>query len=320
MKFSSENPFEEHEQLSIFLLTTDETLCQTLQGFWSSEHVRWRVFTSGRALLEKVFTEPPQILICSEESDDIGGIDVIGTVKSENIFMKICAVLILSRDTLQNVQLTDLRIDDFLLCPFDVLGAKARLEFALQRFSSVLDANPLTHLPGNTSIMHTVDRYLVEKTPIAFAYLDIDNFKAFNDKYGFSRGDEVLLVTARLLVSTVMGMDAPHKFVGHIGGDDFFFLTPPDVMEEACKHLTTVYDSLIPTFYDDDDKERGGIESHDRQGNVSEYPFMSISIGITINKDGCYSHYGEISQSLGQLKKHAKTTQGSCYVFDRRKK
>ncbi len=304
----------------IYLLTQDETLFETLQGLWSEEDVLWEVYSSGKALLERFFSDPPHMLICGESSEDLSGTDIISLVKAENVYKQVCTILVLENNSLQNFfpdKMLD--VDDFLLLPSTPVEMRARIELAWQRSTGTLDANPLTRLPGNASIMQTVEMHISDKTQFAAAYLDIDNFKAFNDKYGFSRGDEALLVTARLLVATIMDFDAPYKFLGHIGGDDFFFLVPADCVESICQRLVLAYDEIIPNFYDDEDKSSGGIISKDRMGNVQKYPFMSISISVTANMDGRYTHYGEVSQSLGQIKKICKEKMGSVYVFDRRR-
>ncbi len=305
----------------IYLLTTDDDLVDALQSLWESDTVRWGIFKSGKELLETIFNDPPHMLICSETSEDISGLEILNIVKSENVYKQVCTILILGRNELENSLSTgtgNIIVDDFIVRPVEEVEMRTRLELALQRSSCTLDANPLTRLPGNTSIMQAIERHIQDKSSFAAAYLDIDNFKAFNDKYGFLRGDEALLMTARLLVATIMDFDAPYKFLGHIGGDDFFFIMPENSIEEICKRLVATYDEIVPNFYDDEDREQLGITSKDRMGNFHKFPFMSISIAVTTNTDARFAHYGEVSQALGQLKSLCKAKAGSCYVFDRR--
>ncbi len=304
---------------TFFLLSEDMELCETLQGLWPQQDIQWEVFTSGKSLLEKLFNDPPHMLICNEHSADLSGTEIIHLVKSENVYRQICTVLLMGTEYLRaeyRGKLSD--VDDFILLPSTANEMRTRLELALQRSSCTLDANPLTRLPGNASIMQMVEKHIKEKSDFAAAYLDIDNFKAFNDKYGFSRGDEALLVTARLLVATIMNSNGIYKFLGHIGGDDFFFILPFDIMEETCQSLVSAYDDIIPNFYDDEDRANQGIISKDRAGNLHRFPFMSISISITTNTNGRFTHYGEVSQAVGQLKKICKAKDGSNYLFDRR--
>ncbi len=303
----------------IFLLCTDDDLVERFQDLWGSDEVHWEVFTSGKRLLERFFNDPPHMLICGENSEDISGLEILSIVKSENVYKQVCTILILDRDNLENsIKMGGIAVDDFLVLPVELVEMRTRLELALQRSSCTLDANPLTRLPGNTSIMQAIEKHIHDKTSFAAAYLDIDNFKAFNDKYGFFRGDEALLMTARLLMATIMDFDAPYKFLGHIGGDDFFFIMPDNCIEDVCKRLVETYDEIVPNFYDEEDREQKGIISKDRMGNMQRFPFMSISIAVTANNDARFTHYGEVSQALGQLKSVCKAKEGSCYVFDRR--
>jgi len=152
----------------------------------------------------------------------------------------------------------------------------------------------------------------------ALAYADLDYFKSFNDKYGFSRGDEVLMMSARIIVNTIRGFTGVRSFVGHVGGDDFVFILPPDKVELACQHIVENFDSIVPHFYDEEDRAKGYIQSTDREGNMRTFPLMAISIAVVLNIGGRLKHYGEASQIAMTLKKKAKENPKSSYVLDQR--
>ena len=149
--------------------------------------------------------------------------------------------------------------------------------------------------------------------------VDIDNFKPFNDKYGFSRGDEVLRMSARLITSTIRNLNSPECYVGHIGGDDFVFIIPPHFTDQICQEIIKNFDLIIPTFYDEEDRIRGFIQSVDRQGKKQSFPLMTFSIAVVTNEKRKIKHYGEVSDIASKLKKHAKGMEGSNYVVDKRK-
>ena len=304
----------------IFLLTDDATLSSTLRTLFPGNDVQWEVFDSGKQLLEALFTSPPHLLISGPVSGDLDNVEVVRIVKAENVFRHVCAVLCLTPERLaEGMDWNDVEADDFLLLPLREEGLTERMELILRRSTRTLDANPLTRLPGNTSIMQVIDQFINEEREFALAYLDIDHFKSFNDKYGFSRGDEALLMTARLLVSSVMSLEDAPKFVGHVGGDDFVFILPPDHMEIVCQNIIDAFDAIVPSFYDAEDRARGSILSTDRQGVIHSFPLMSISISVAVNRRQRFTHFGEISQTVGQLKSLAKSRAGSCYVVDRRR-
>ncbi len=193
-----------------------------------------------------------------------------------------------------------------------------RVRLCLLRAQRAVEVNPLTRLPGNISINRQIQSCIDRNEPFALAYADLDNFKPYNDTYGFSRGDEVLRITGRLLLNITKGRQSRNSFVGHIGGDDFVFMTEPALIEETCREVITAFDRIIPTFYDPRDRDLGYILSHDRAGAKRQFPLLSISIGVAVSEGNRFSHYGEISQIASEVKGFAKEQDGSCYRFNRR--
>lgn len=235
---------------------------------------------------------------------DLSGPELVRLIKSENVYRQLPVVLYLSQeDALAEYDFSVLEIDDFIVAPVSPLNAKGRLSLAYHRASRELDASPLTKLPGNTSIIHKIQDLIDRKDDFALAYIDLDHFKSFNDKYGFSRGDEVLLMTARVIVNSIRGFMGASTFVGHVGGDDFVFIVPPDRAEQACQQVIDNFDSIVPHFYDNEDRLRGAIHSIDRQGQAQIFPLMAISIAVVFNINGKLHHFGEASQIAMNLKK-----------------
>jgi len=181
-----------------------------------------------------------------------------------------------------------------------------------------LDANPLTRLPGNYTIMATIQKTIWQKEKAALCYLDLDNFKAFNDRYGFARGDDAIRMTARVITNVSQRLSPSESFVGHVGGDDFFFIVPSHVTKECCEQIIQNFDMVIPTLFDDKDRIRGYIESKDRQGNPRRFPLVSLSISVIDLKNTAINHPGEASAIAGELKKEVKKIKGSNYMVNRR--
>ena len=193
-----------------------------------------------------------------------------------------------------------------------------RVRLCLLRAQRAVEVNPLTRLPGNISINRQIQSCIDRNEPFALAYADLDNFKPYNDTYGFSRGDEVLRITGRLLLNITKGRQSRNSFVGHIGGDDFVFMTEPALIEETCREVITAFDRIIPTFYDPRDRDLGYILGHNRAGEERRFSLLSISIGVAVSEGNRFSHYGEISQIASEMKAFAKEQEGSCYRFNRR--
>jgi GGDEF domain-containing protein len=304
--------------LRICLLMQDAELADSCQRLWPDDTITWTVFPSGRLALERILSEPPDMVIAEQFLPEINGLEVLRMLKAENIYRQICAILIVKRENLPALPDASLNMDELVILPASADELQMRIRLALYRTTLNLDANPLTRLPGNTSIINTVQRLIAQGSDFAMAYVDLDNFKPYNDRYGFSRGDEVLLMAARILANVVGEQKCANSFVGHIGGDDFVFLLPPDIVENACKRVISDFDAVVPSFYDPEDRERGYIFSHDRQGRELVFPILSLSIAVVLDLDAQYTRYAQIAHVAGQLKQVAKASQGSTYVFDRR--
>lgn len=306
-------------RLRAMLLSPDPELAELLRSLWGQEELDWSVYGHGRRAMEAIFNEPPDLLVVDNRLPDINGGEVACIVKSENVYRQLPVILCLDRADLErDWDWGEIEADDFLLRPFTPREVRERIRLALCRASRAMDANPLTKLPGNTSIISRIQELIDRSEDFALAYCDLDHFKSFNDKYGFSRGDEVLMMTARVIVNTIRGFPGVKSFVGHVGGDDFVFIVPAHVAEEACKRVVDAFDGIVPHFYDEDDRERGGIVSTDRQGAVRSFPLMAVSIAVVFNSGGRLKHYGEASAIAMGLKKKAKENPKSSYVLDRR--
>lgn len=177
-------------------------------------------------------------------------------------------------------------------------------------------ANPLTLLPGNVPIEKTLEQYIAENREFTVCYFDLDNFKPFNDVYGYSRGDMAIRLTAKTIKE---GCHAQLDFIGHIGGDDFIVIFTSNNWQERCRQIMMRFAEDIPSLYDDDHRQAGGIETQDRQGNRVCYHFISLSIGAThYSGNGAIRSHHEISVQAAEAKKQAKKIPGNSLFINRR--
>jgi len=181
-----------------------------------------------------------------------------------------------------------------------------------------LDANPLTRLPGGLAIENIIQKRLDAGTPLAFCLIDLDNFKAFSDRYGYAKGSEVIKAAASLIDKAVAVCGAKEDFVGHIGGDDFVVICSPDRFEAICNSIIESFDKMIPDFYDTEDRDRGYIQGKTRQGEEIEFPIMTISIAVASSRDHKFINTIEVGEVAAELKEYAKSVRGSNFVTDRR--
>lgn len=217
---------------------------------------------------------------------------------------------------------------DFIVKPCPLSEFLARIETQIYLHNLLLkvehlkaiaiDANPLTHLPGNNTIVMTIQDAIDRQRNMALIYTDLDNFKAYNDAYGFSAGDDVLLFTASTMQDVLVQNCGDKGFLGHIGGDDFVMAFPADKLEEVGQQVVEAFDQGIPEFYNEEDQARGSIIAKDRSGLPCEYPLASISLAGTLLQSHEFTRYVEVAAICAELKKEAKARPGSVLFVDRR--
>ena len=271
-------------------------------------------------LIQTIIQETPPgcIIVPYALRSQDGTVSLAEALKNDAIYGHLPMITTLDVSSLQEIDWGVLRVDDFLIEPFDEMILLARVQICLARAQRDLNANPLTGLPGNIAIIREAESRIKNGTPFCVAYLDLDHFKPFNDKYGFLRGDEVLRMTARILVNAVRALNHPDSYVGHVGGDDFVCILPPDVAQKACDEVIRNFDLLIPNFYDEEDRILGAIHSIDRQGDTRIFSLMTCSIAVVDSSTHPVKHVADISARAAQVKKVAKSVVGSTTCFDRR--
>lgn len=182
-----------------------------------------------------------------------------------------------------------------------------------------LDANPLSRLPGNIAIENILKKRLDEGFYLAFCLIDLDDFKAFNDRYGYARGSEVIKATAKIIEEAVAESGTYDEFVGHIGGDDFVLVTTPHRFKPICDSIIQKFDKAISAFYDNEDLRKGFIMGKTRQGHEAKFPIMSVSIAVVTNLQRKLMSTIQVGELAAELKEYAKSLHGSVYVVDRRR-
>lgn len=186
------------------------------------------------------------------------------------------------------------------------------------RLETAKGANPLTGLPGNIALEQELCRLISEDAEFSIIYIDIDNFKSYNDRYGFGRGARVILFTSRLLNSVLQKFGGQKSFITHIGGDDFVITLQNGQTDEACHRFLKYFDRLVKSYYDEADRVKGKILGFDRDNSKKYFPLMSVSIAIIECNKGTKSSMKIISEKAAQLKRYAKSIPGSIVVKDRR--
>lgn len=306
--------------LRVLLAEPDPEIRRVLQRALQETGFCVSAVADSKSALDLLYADPPQGIVLRHGLRSPAGRGLLDEVKSDNVYGHLPVILIFdSRMRVEQADWTALPADDYLVDPVSPADLASRMRLCWARASRDLQANPLTGLPGNWTITCEAERRLAAGQPFAVAYADLNGFKAYNDTYGFTRGDEVLRMTARLIVNSVRELDPANSYVGHIGGDDFVFVTAPERMAAACERIISTFDLVIRDFYDETHRSVGFIESRDRHGMPRQYPLMTCSIGAIDTDRSAIGHVAELFGRLAELKSHVKRNTGSAYLIDRRK-
>ena len=274
----------------------------------------------GSSALQAIRANRPDLLILDCVMPRLDGLQVCQALKQDLLLRHLPVIMLTGRGEVeQKVQGIDAGVDDYLVKPFEPQELLARVRMVLRRTAQELEANPLTKLPGNVSIQREIDSRLATKAPLAVCYADLDRFKAFNDHYGFERGDRAITLTAKILLDAVRQHGHASDFLGHIGGDDFVLVTTPDRAEPICQQIIDQFDRQIPQLYDPEDRARGHLIHTDRKGQPMHVGMLSISIAVVTSVEQRLTHLGQIAKIGAELKAYAKQFDKSLYVRERRK-
>lgn len=263
----------------------------------------------------------PDMIIIDEDTIDMDIVDLCQNIRA-NEDNSITPIIVISSDWEKDHRIRILKqsIEYFIIKPID----QEYLYFTIKNILRLLQTNrrisPLTGLAGNVQIQTEMKKRLLNKEKFAVFYFDLDNFKAYNDIYGFSNGDEIIKFTARTIVRNIHSLGLDDSFIGHIGGDDFVAITCATDYDKVCKNIIYEFDKEVLQYYNDEDIEKGYIEVANRRGIIEQFPLTSISIGVVEIESGRFRNTLEIGEIGAQVKHQAKSIMGSTYIINRRKK
>lgn len=277
-----------------------------------------QVVHDGQSALDAVRDHPPDLVLLDVMMPVLDGVEVLRRLRA-NPATATLPVVLLTAKTLSADKVVGLTAgaDDYIVKPFDTLELLARVQTTLRRTAEARSASPLTGLPGN----HRIDQEIVARAeagaPYAVCHVDLDEFKSFNDAYGFLRGDRLLLALSACLLDTVAQAGEPRPFLGHVGGDDFVVVCTPEQAEPLGQRVVECFDREVPEHYDEADAARGWLEVVDRRMELRRHPIVSLSIGVAWSRDSQRDHRAVIA-AAAEMKRWAKTQPGSLVAVDRR--
>jgi diguanylate cyclase (GGDEF)-like protein len=304
----------------IILVIDDSELIQRLIADILGEE-GYEVYSaySGEEGLEKVARIKPDLIILDIVMSGLTGLEVCRILRAD-VSNNLTPIIMLTAQVSEDDKLIGLELgaDDYIMKPFNNRELISRVRNTLVRIERNRYANPLTGMCGNIEVQSELTYRLANNFEIAVIYCDLDNFKAFNDVYGFPKGDTAIRLTADVIRDAVQNVGNRDDFIGHIGGDDFIIITSWDKYEGICKMIIEDFDNKIVSLYNENDKKNGYIITKNRLGKVRTYPIMTISLAVVTNENNEYINPLEIGEAAAEVKKYVKTFTGSKYLKDRR--
>jgi len=305
----------------ILVVDDDRDICRSIEVVLRLEGYDVRIAHEGEEALEQATSVQPDLVLLDMMMPGIDGYEVTKRLRHDPRTAT-ASIIMLTARALPAYKVLGLTAgcDDYIVKPFDPSELVARVQSALRRSRQMREVSPLTGLPGNFQIAAELERLVGEESnDFAVLYADLDDFKAYNDHYGFMRGDEAIRATGRLLTDALARHRTSPSFAGHIGGDDFVLVTSAQMAEELAQDVVLNFDVMAPSLYDEDDRQRGFVEVPYRRGVLHHYPFLSISIGVANSAMRPIRSQWEASAVATEMKAVAKRKVGSSYEIDRRR-
>ncbi|MGZ3673395.1 MAG: GGDEF domain-containing response regulator [Ktedonobacterales bacterium] len=303
---------------TILVVEDDPAIGRLLRATLEAEGFTTVVAPSGEEGISYAMREVPQLLILDIMLPGIDGFAVVDQLRGHAKTAHIPVVMLSAIHTPDaKMRAFASEVDDYLTKPFNTDELIARVRTQLRHVRESL-LNPLTGLPSGLRVERAIEHQLKSSTPWSILYLDLDNFKAYNDVYGFLRGNDLIRLLAQVVRESVRDEGNLADFVGHIGGDDFVVITTPDRVDPLCRTLITRWEEESAAYYSADDQERGTFIAVDRQGQHQEYPLIGVSIGIVTNQHRPITTMEEVSTIAAEVKRKAKSVRGSSYYVDHR--
>jgi diguanylate cyclase (GGDEF)-like protein len=304
----------------VMIVDDDPDIRTIVRVLFEQDNYEVATAADGEEALALVGEFQPELIILDVMMPGIDGYQVCEELKKSFETAHIPIILLTAKQDIMDLEKgVKHSIDDYVAKPFSHRELLARAKMVLARTRYQMGCNPLTGLPGNLEIEHRIKELVRTGDDFSLYYLDIDGFKAFNDYYGYARGDLIIKLAANCLVRTTRELGEPGDFVGHVGGDDFVVIVKRHSDDKLAEHIIELFEKEQCQYYDDDDLERGYFEIKDRTGHLRRFPIkLTLTVVVVTNERRSFETFAEIAGVQGELKKFGKGKPGSVIVHERR--
>ena len=304
----------------IYIIDNENTLIEKLKDSFKRELDEFKFKSVKTNEIEIALRNIPSLIIIDEDTADVNIVEFCRSIRSnEDNCITPIIVVSSNRDKDHVVEVLKTDVEYYIKKPID----DEYFFYTIKNIVGLLTKNrrisPLTGLPGNVQIQAEMKKRLLNKEIFAILYFDLDNFKAYNDVYGFANGDEIIKFTARTISKHIHQVENSNNFVGHIGGDDFVAIIGKTDYDKVCQNIISEYDEYAADFYNEEDIERGFVEVANRRGIIEQFPLTTLSIAVVEVDSKIYKTTLEIGEVASQIKHKAKEILGSTYVINKRR-
>lgn len=296
---------------------SDELILKLIDIFKDDKAYKFKKIKSEE--VEVALTEIPSLIIINEDKLDTSIVELCNKIR-ENEDNSITPIIVVTSnlEDEHRIEVLKTEVEYYIKKPINYTVFYYTIRNIIRLMHSNRTVSPLTGLPGNVQIQAELKKRIFKKEEFSILYIDLDHFKEYNDTYGFSKGDEVIKLTARTVIKSIHSEDLEGTFVGHIGGDDFIAIVPKGMHEKVCQNIICEFDTKIEEYFSKEDYKRGYLEVPNRRGIIEEIPLTSISIGVVEVDRGRFKNTLEIGEVGAQVKHVAKSIMGSSYAVNRR--
>lgn len=303
----------------IYIIDDTDELFNQLKSIFTDEkeYILKNIYSEK---VEEEIKNIPDLIIINEDGSKKNIVEICKSLRNYND-NTITPIIVVSSniDKQHRIEILKNSVEYFIKAPIDEQYMYYTVKNIIRLMQTNRRVSPLTGLPGNVQIQIELKKRLLRKKEFAVLYLDLDNFKEYNDIYGFLKGDEVIKYTAKTILKNIHQYNIEETFVGHIGGDDFVAIISNTDYDKLCQSILLNFDEGIKEYFTQEDIDRGFLEVANRRGIIEQFPLTALSIGVVTAKPNEYDNILEIGEVGAQVKHLAKTQIGSAYVINRRK-
>mgnify|MGYP001828104844 CR=1 FL=1 len=302
------------------LIADDEPhIRRILQFLLEKEGFEVQLASDGEEAWKAVASFHPDLVLLDVMMPAMDGFDVLKIIRTGFETARLPVILLTAKGEEED-KVRGLRggANDYIIKPFNHDELLLRVSNLLEATRREREANPLTGLPGNRAIEREIRKRMAAESDFAFMYIDIDRFKSFNDRYGYSRGDRAISFLAGVLVGNTQKYGSGGEFVGHVGGDDFVVVAETAVAEKLARRIIREFDEGKGDLHDEEDRANGFLEIENRSGRTERFPLITVTLALVQGVGEHYDHPAKLSDTMAELKRYGKTKPHSVVVRERR--